>query len=169
MLREVVHTLQFVWSRTVWVITFGYFIMAVAVIGLLIAAIAQGAVAAGVIGLVVALPILIVIALYCEGYSPQRLELSASQITVLRRYNSITIPRSTILSITPLTRQDMRWTMALGGCGGLYGYFGTFSNRSMGQFTMYATTMENLYLIRTADGQKVVISCSEPDLLQKIA
>ena len=92
MLREVVHTLQFVWSRTVWVITFGYFIMAVAVIGLLIAAIAQGAVAAGVIGLVVALPILIAIALYCEGYSPQRLELSASQITVLRRYNSITIP-----------------------------------------------------------------------------
>jgi hypothetical protein len=63
----------------------------------------------------------------------------------------------------------MRWTMALGGCGGLYGYFGTFSNRSMGQFTMYATTMENLYLIRTADGQKVVISCSEPDLLQKIS
>ena len=92
MLREVVHTLQFVWSRTVWVITFGYFIMAVAVIGLLIAAIAQGAVAAGVIGLVVALPILIAIALYCEGYSPQRLELSASQITVLRRYRTFREP-----------------------------------------------------------------------------
>lgn len=165
MSREVIHTLQYNWSRTVWVITFGFFILAVAVIGLLIAAIAQGSVVAGVIGLVIALPIFVAIALYTEGYSPQRLEVSASQITVLRRYNSITIPRSAILSITPLTKQDMRWTTSMGGCGGLYGYFGTFSNRRLGQFTMYATTMENLYLITTADGKKCVINCSEPQLL----
>lgn len=165
MSREVIHTLQYNWSRTVWVITFGFFILAVAVIGLLIAAIAQGSVVAGVIGLVIALPIFVAIALYTEGYSPQRLEVSASQITVLRRYNSVTIPRSAILSITPLTKQDMRWTTSMGGCGGLYGYFGTFSNRRLGQFTMYATTMENLYLITTADGKKCVINCSEPQLL----
>ena len=165
MLREVVHTLQFNWSRTVWVITFGFYIVAVAIIGLLIATIAQGAVAAGVIGLVIALPIFIAIALYTEGYSPQRLEVSASQITILRRYNSVTIPRSAILSITPLTKQDMRWTTSVGGCGGLYGYFGTFTNRRLGQFTMYATAMENLYLITTADGKKCVINCSEPQLL----
>ena len=85
MSREVIHTLQYNWSRTVWVITFGFFILAVAVIGLLIAAIAQGSVVAGVIGLVIALPIFVAIALYTEGYSPQRLEVSASQITVLRR------------------------------------------------------------------------------------
>ena len=165
MSREVIHTLQYNWSRTVWVITFGFFILAVAVIGLLIAAIAQGSVVAGVIGLVIALPIFVAIALYTEGYSPQRLEVSASQITVLRRYNSVTIPRSAIISITPLTKQDMRWTTSMGGCGGLYGYFGTFSNRRLGQFTMYATTMENLYLITTADGKKCVINCSEPQLL----
>ena len=165
MLREVVHTLQFNWSRTVWVITFGFYIVAVAVIGLLIATIAQGTVAAGVVGLVIALPIFIAIALYTEGYSPQRLEVSASQITILRRYNSVTIPRSAILSITPLTKQDMRWTTSMGGCGGLYGYFGTFTNRRLGQFTMYATAMENLYLITTADGKKCVINCSEPQLL----
>ena len=165
MLREVVHTLQFNWSRTVWVITFGFYIVAVAIIGLLIATIAQGAVAAGVIGLVIALPIFIAIALYTEGFSPQRLEVSASQITILRRYNSVTIPRSAILSITPLTKQDMRWTTSVGGCGGLYGYFGTFTNRRLGQFTMYATAMENLYLITTADGKKCVINCSEPQLL----
>ena len=165
MLREVVHTLQFNWSRTVWVITFGFFILAVTVVGLLIATIAQGSVVAGVIWLVIALPIFVAIALYAEGYSPQRLEVSESQITILRRYNSVTIPRSTILSITPLTKQDMRWTTSMGGCGGLYGYFGTFTNRRLGQFTMYATTMENLYLITTADGKKCVINCLEPELL----
>ena len=167
MAREVVHTLPYNWSKTVWVITFSFYIVAVVVIGLLIATIAQGAVVGGVIGLVVALPIFVAIAVYCEGYGPQRLEVSESQITVLRRYNSVTIPRSTILAIKPLSEKDMRWITNMGGCGGLYGYFGTFSNRRLGEFTMYATAMKNLYLLTTADGKKCVINCSEPKLLQK--
>ena len=167
-MREVVHTLQFNWSRTVWVITFGFYILAAVVIGVLVHAIAMGGVVVGIVGLVVALPIFISIAVYCEGYGPQRLEVSASQITVLRRFESVTIPRSTILTIEPLMAKDMAWTVTMGGCGGLYGYFGTYKNRRLGQFTMYATAKDNLYLLTMADGQKIVIGCSEPELLQKI-
>ena len=103
--------------------------------------------------------------IFCEGYSPQRLEISESQITVLRRYDSITILRSTILSIKPLESKDMRWTLSMGGCGGLYGYFGSYQNRRLGTFTMYATAMDNLYLISLSNGRKVVIGCTEPKLL----
>lgn len=165
MVREVVHTLPYNWSKTVWTITFGFYAVAVAVLGLLVWTIVQGCVTGGVIGLAIALPIFVAIVVYCEGYSPQRLEVSASQITILRRYDSVTIPRSVILSIEPLSSKDMRWTMSMGGCGGLYGYFGTFSNRRLGGFTMYATAMDNLYLITTADGKKWVINCFEPELL----
>lgn len=167
MAREVVHTLPYRWSKIVWIITFSFFIVAVAVIGLMIATIVQGGVVGGIIGLIIALPIFTAIAAYCEGYSPQRLEVSESQITILRRYNSVTILRSTIIAIEPLSAKDMRWTVNLGGCGGLFGYFGRFSNRRLGEFTMYATAMDNLYLITTADSKKWVINCSEPDLLQK--
>jgi hypothetical protein len=165
--RERVYTLPFNWSKTVWVITFGYFIFAVVLIGLLVWEIACGGVVGGVLGLVIALPMLVGIALYCEGYSPQRLEISESQITVLRRYDSVTILRSTILSIEPITAKDMRWTVNLGGCGGLFGYFGGFSNRKLGRFTMYATSMDDLLIMRLADGRKIVIGCAEPELLQK--
>ena len=142
-----------------WAITFGYFIVAVGVLSLLVWTITLGAVAAGVVGLVIALPVLLGIVFYCEGYSPQRLEVSQSRITILRRYDSVTILRSTVLDITPISRKDMSWTIAQGGCGGLFGYFGNFSNRRLGHFTMYATSFDNLCLIRTADGRRVVINC----------
>ena len=168
MAREVVYTLPYNWSRAVWVITFSFFIVAVAIVGVLAWAIMQGAVVGGVVGLVIALPILVAIVLYCEGYTPQRLEVSASQLTILRRFDSVTILCSTILSIEAISVKDMSRTVAMGGCGGLFGYFGTFSNRQIGQFKMYATSMDNLLLIRTADGDKIVIGCADVALLKKM-
>ncbi len=168
MVREVVYTLPYNWSKMVWTITLGYFVVAVAIVGLLVWAMTQGAVVAGVVGLVIALPLLIAIAIYCEGYAPQRLEVSASQLTILRRFDSVTILCSTILSIEPLNPKDMSWLVTMGGCGGLYGYFGTYSSGRLGQFKMYATSMDNLFLIRTADGGKTVIGCTDAALLKKM-
>ena len=96
---------------------------------------------------------------------PQRLEISQSQITVLRRYDSITIPRSLILSIVPLEPKDIKRVYTDGGCAGLFGYFGGFRSKQLGRFKMYATSMDNLYLITLSDGRKIVIGCTEPKLL----
>ena len=168
MSKVAVYTLPFHWSRRVWITTSLYFVFAVTLVAMQIYLAVTHSVTAA-LGLLISLPILVAILIYCEGYSPQRLEISSEQITVLRRFNSVVIPRSTIVSITPIAQTDMSWTMTEGACGGLFGFFGTFRNRKLGRFTMYATTMENLYLIRIADGRKVVINCSEPDMLQKIA
>ena len=54
MAREVVHTLPYRWSKIVWIITFSFFIVAVAVIGLMIATIVHGGVVGGIIGLIIA-------------------------------------------------------------------------------------------------------------------
>ncbi len=165
MARERVYTLPMVWSKTVWAITLLYYVVAVVVVGVLVYQLFNGAAVAAIVGLVVSVPVLVGIMIFCEGYSPQRLEISESQVVVLRRYDSITMPRSTILSIKPLEPKDMRWTLSVGGCGGLYGYFGSFQNRCLGSFTMYATSMDNLYLITLSNGRKIVIGCVEPKLL----
>lgn len=161
------YTVAFPWSRRVWLITSLYFVFAVALIALLVCLMVRGALVAGIVGLVIALPVLLGLLFYCEGYAPQRLEISQEAITVLRRFDSVTIVRSTVLEIVPLGAADMSWTLSMGGCGGLFGYFGSFRNRRLGAFAMYATTMDNLFLIRTADGRQTVISCAEPELLQK--
>lgn len=163
--RERVYTLPFIWSGAVWIITSLYFVFSVALVALLVYVACTASVVTGVVGLVITLPILAAILIYCEGYAPQRLEVSEPEITVLCRFESVTILRSTILSIEPLSKKDMSWTINMGGCGGLFGYFGSFSNRHIGKFTMYATQKQNLYLIKQVGGKSVVISCSEPQYL----
>ena len=165
MTRETVYTLPFVWSKTVWAFTLIFFASSVIYIGMLIYLIFNGTTIAAVAGLIVALPVLVGIMIFCEGYSPQRLEISQSQITVLRRYDSITIPRSLILSIVPLEPKDIKRVYTDGGCAGLFGYFGGFRSKQLGRFKMYATSMDNLYLITLSDGRKIVIGCTEPKLL----
>ncbi len=165
MTRETVYTLPFVWSKTVWAYTLIFFAGSVIYIGMLIYLIFNGTTIAAVAGLIVALPVLVGIMIFCEGYSPQRLEISQSQITVLRRYDSITIPRSLILSIVPLEPKDIKRVYTDGGCAGLFGYFGGFRSKQLGRFKMYATSMDNLYLITLSDGRKIVIGCTEPKLL----
>lgn len=165
MARERVYTLPFVWSKTVWAFTLVFFAGSVIYIGMLVYLIFNGTTAAAVAGLVVALPLLVGIMIFCEGYSPQRLEISESQITVLRRYESITIPRSMILSIEPLEPKDMKRVYTDGGCAGLFGYFGGFRSKQLGRFKMYATSMDNLYLLTLSDSRKIVIGCTEPKLL----
>ncbi len=95
--------------------------------------------------------------LVCEGYSPQRLEVDDEKIVVLRRYDSITLYRRDIASICPLARRDMGFVVTMGGCAGLFGYFGHFSSRRLGQFAMYATSFDDLYLIRLYSGKVVVV------------
>lgn len=165
MTRETVYTLPFVWSKTVWAYTLIFFAGSVIYIGMLVYLIFNGTTIAAVAGLIVALPVLVGIMIFCEGYSPQRLEISQSQITVLRRYDSITIPRSLILSIVPLEPKDIKRVYTDGGCAGLFGYFGGFRSKQLGRFKMYATSMDNLYLITLSDGRKIVIGCTEPKLL----
>lgn len=165
MTRETVYTLPFVWSKTVWAFTLIFFAGSVIYIGMLVYLIFNGTTIAAVAGLIVALPVLVGIMIFCEGYSPQRLEISQSQITILRRYDSITIPRSLILSIVPLEPKDIKRVYTDGGCAGLFGYFGGFRSKQLGRFKMYATSMDNLYLITLSDGRKIVIGCTEPKLL----
>lgn len=165
-MTQSVYTVEFLWSRTVWIITSLYFLFAVTLISLLIYTMVIGGVVVGIIGLVIALPILLGILIYCEGYSPQRLELWSDRVVILRRYDSITIYRDDILSITALASKDLRGIYNIGGCGGLFGYFGSFTNRGLGQFSMYATEMRNLFLVRLKSGKKVVINCSEPKKIE---
>lgn len=102
----------------------------------------------------------------CEGYSPQRLELDDEKIVVLRRYDSVVLLRSNIASIRPLARRELGFVSAMGGCMGLFGYFGSFRNRSLGTFRMYATSFDNLYLIELFNGDKFVVGSDKENPIE---
>ena len=158
------YTVPFVWDRTLWVMTFVVFIFWVGFSAWNIWQIftiedSQAPLIALLILNVIMLPTVLI----CEGLAPQRLEIGEQKLVVLRRYKSITIYADEVKSVELLPKNALRGAIRTCGVGGLFGYFGSYYKSGIGSFKLYATSFENLYLIRKWDGKSVVISCSEPD------
>lgn len=161
------YTVPFVWNRTLWVMTFAAFALWIGVTGVFIYHIftqenAMELLLSAIIFNLIMLPTI----LACEGYAPQRLEIGESQIVILRRYKSIVITRDEIKSVERLPANAMRGAIRTAGVGGLFGYYGSYYSRSIGSFKLYATSFDNLFLIRKWDGKSVVVSCAEPDKME---
>lgn len=112
--------------------------------------------------------VMLLTTLFCEGYAPQRLEVGDDSIVVLRRYKSVVIYRDEMASVEALPKNALRWAVRTGGVGGLFGYFGRYYHRTIGNFSLYATSKENLFLIRKHNGEQIVVSCSEPDKMETL-
>ena len=161
------YTIPFVWDRRLWVMTFAFFALWIGVSGwmfyeLLVVNNSTETLVSLILFNVIMLPSM----LLCEGFAPQRLEVGESQIVILRRYKSITIRRDEIKSVEQLPENALRGAIRTGGVGGLFGYYGNYYTRNIGKFSLYATSFDNLFLIRKLDGKSVVISCSEPDKMK---
>ena len=158
------YTVPFMWNKTLWVMTFLVFILWAGYSAWNLWEIFTtdnnaGAVVALIVFNLTMLPTVLI----CEGLAPQRLEIGEKQLVILRRYKSITIYADEVKSVELLPKNALRGAMRTCGVGGLFGYFGSYYKSGIGSFKLYATSFENLYLIRKWDGKSVVISCSEPD------
>jgi hypothetical protein len=93
------------------------------------------------------------------GYMPRILEANDKTVKLKRLFGPLRIPLSDIVEakqISKLTIEDSRKTF---GSDGFFGYLGRFKNQILGNYTMYATDLKNLILIRTDKGN-YVFSCS---------
>lgn len=161
------YTVPFVWDKRIWAVTFAVFILWICVsIFLFYNIFTQENSTEPLIALLLFNAIMLPTILACEGYAPQRLEVGESQIVVLRRYKSIVITREEIKSVERLPANAMRGAIRTAGVGGLFGYYGSYYSRSIGSFKLYATSFDNLFLVRKWDGKSIVISCAEPDKME---
>lgn len=92
-------------------------------------------------------------------YMPIRLKANNEKIEVKRLFCSLEVPLNEIVEIKQLSKFDMDGSIRTFGSGGLFGYLGRFKNDRLGNYTMYATELNNLILIRT-NNKKYVFSCS---------
>ena len=161
------YTVHFVWDKRLWVITFAIFALWLGVAGFLFYNIfTQENSTEPLIALLLFNAIMLPLVLACEGYAPQRWEIGEGKIVVLRRYKSVVITREEIKSVERLPANAMRGAIRTAGVGGLFGYYGSYYSRSIGSFKLYATSFDNLFLVRKWDGKCVVISCAEPDKME---
>jgi hypothetical protein len=89
--------------------------------------------------------------------------IETDNITINRRIGNIVINKSDIQSIKLLSKDDLKWTIRTFGVGGLFGYYGKFSNRKIGSMTWYVTHRNKTILITTTAGKKILISPDEPE------
>lgn len=95
------------------------------------------------------------------GYMPMRLKANDEKVTVRRLFGSLEIPLNEVIDTRRIFKSEIDGSIRTFGSGGLFGYLGRFKNDRLGNYTMYATELNNLILVRT-NNKKYVFSCSCP-------
>ncbi|RYY85853.1 MAG: hypothetical protein EOO15_15965, partial [Chitinophagaceae bacterium] len=62
------------------------------------------------------------------GFSPRGYSISAGEVTIQRLWGKKTFQRDAIRQVDQLDHDDLRYSLRNFGVGGLFGYFGKFSN-----------------------------------------
>ena len=96
------------------------------------------------------------------GYMPIRLTIGNDKIILHRLFGAINIPIKDIIAIKAIPNSETAFSIRIFGSGGLFGYLGKFKNKILGNYTMYATNVNELILIRT-DRKTYVFSCKNRD------
>ena len=95
------------------------------------------------------------------GYMPMRLKANDEKVTVRRLFGSLEIPLNEVIDTRRIFKSEIDGSIRTFGSGGLFGYLGRFKNDRLGNYTMYATELNNLILVRT-NNKKYVFNCSCP-------
>lgn len=95
------------------------------------------------------------------GYMPMRLKANDEKVTVRRLFGSLEIPLNEVIDTRRIFKSEIDGSIRTFGSGGLFGYLGRFKNDRLGNYTMYATELNNLILVRT-NNKKYVFSYSCP-------
>jgi len=99
-------------------------------------------------------------------YRPMGYTLTEKELVIKRPIGNVKIPRVSIAEVTPVRRGKIAWAIRTFGVGGVFGYYGSFYNFSIGRMTWYMTNLNNALLIKTSSGRKILISPDESESFQ---
>ncbi|HQW45432.1 MAG: hypothetical protein IPI22_05910 [Bacteroidetes bacterium] len=96
-------------------------------------------------------------------YAPLGYEINPQNLSIIRRVNSFVIPRSEILSIEPLSDDEMGRAWRLFGNGGMFGYTGWFSSSKQGRMRWFVSQRKNYIAITLQNHKKYIVSPDDVD------
>ncbi|MFI2742576.1 PH domain-containing protein [Zhouia sp. PK063] len=96
------------------------------------------------------------------AYSPRKYYITSSSICIKRPLKNYTISIDKITLVTLISKEDLKHTIRTFGNGGLFGYYGKFSNNTLGDMLWFATNRNNAVLITTFS-KKIVITPNKPE------
>ena len=97
------------------------------------------------------------------SFKPISYKLTDDKLIIHRPLSDIKIIRAEIEKVEQLDNEKLSWAFRVFGVGGLFGYWGKFSNTKLGSMTWYATRRNNAVLITTIYNKKIILTPNEPE------
>lgn len=108
--------------------------------------------------------ILVIIYLIVFLYRPLYYRTTDDLIIIHRPIIDVKINLKDIKSVERLDKERLKGTIRTFGVGGLFGYWGKFTNGKIGAMTWYATRRDHAIIITTTSNKKILLTPDEPDL-----
>lgn len=103
----------------------------------------------------------IVILLFSYLYAPQGFLIDETGISIERKVAPVRIEIGSIQRVTRIERDRFMKSSRTFGNGGLFGYYGSFRNKELGSFKIYATHRD--YGVLIAADKNFVVTPDRPD------
>ncbi|SDD14641.1 PH domain-containing protein [Niabella drilacis] len=97
------------------------------------------------------------------GFSVKKYQLSNEELVICRPFGNKHILLTTLRSAVVIDPKLLRWSWRIFGSGGMFGYYGNFSNRQLGTMKWFMTRKDTAVLIETEQHKKIVISPDDPE------
>jgi hypothetical protein len=97
------------------------------------------------------------------AFRPINYKLFDNKLIINRLIANVEIDRAQIKSVVLLNKEKMGWVVRTFGVGGLFGYYGRFSNTKIGVMTWYATRKNKTVLVTLLNNKKIIVTPDEPE------
>lgn len=97
------------------------------------------------------------------AFRPVRYTITPEELIIHRPLLNVRFKRSDIIKVEQLEKSKLSASIRTFGVGGLFGYFGSFFNLSLGHMTWYATQRNKYVLVTTRKNKKIVLTPNDPD------
>ncbi|MGJ7030306.1 PH domain-containing protein [Niabella hirudinis] len=97
------------------------------------------------------------------GFSVKKYQLSNEALIICRPFGNKRIRLTTLGSVNNIDPKLLRWSWRIFGSGGMFGYYGNFSNRQLGTMKWFMTRKDKVVLIETENHKKIVLSPDDPE------
>ncbi|MGI4863691.1 MAG: PH domain-containing protein [Janthinobacterium lividum] len=96
------------------------------------------------------------------AFRPAGYVVTADEVIISRPLLNVHIKRADIRRVAALPASGLSASIRLFGVGGLFGYYGKYTNFALGRTTWYATRRDTPVLIETVDNKKYILTPDEP-------
>jgi hypothetical protein len=96
------------------------------------------------------------------AFRPAGYVVTKEEVVVSRPLLNVHLKRADIRRVVALPEQDLSASIRLFGVGGLFGYYGRYTNLRLGRTTWYATRRNTPVLLETTDNKKYILTPDDP-------